>query len=109
MILDKVNHYKFTYGIYGTRSHYCARLLIAGLVYLVIYACYFAHARSSMAVRVERLASVDQDVESDADDENPGPSTSKKQKMSAKSVGAAKYRTKFQKEWTKVYPLCSRS
>ncbi|KAL5468847.1 hypothetical protein EMCRGX_G029970 [Ephydatia muelleri] len=58
-----------------------------------------------MAVRAERLASVDQDVESDADDENPGPSTSKKQKMSAKSVGAAKYRTKFQKEWLKVYPF----
>ncbi|KAL5479703.1 hypothetical protein EMCRGX_G023263 [Ephydatia muelleri] len=58
-----------------------------------------------MAVRAERLASVDQDVESDADDENPGPSTSKKQKMSAKSVGATKYRTKFQKEWLKVYPF----
>ena len=44
-----------------------------------------------MAVRAERLASVDQDVESD--------------EMSAKSVGAAKYRTKFQKEWLKVYPF----
>ena len=75
--------------------------------YLIIYACnkLYRTARASMAVRAERLASVDQDVESDADDENPGPSTSKKQKMSAKSVGAAKYRTKFQKEWLKVYPF----
>ena len=75
--------------------------------YLIIYACnkLYRTARASMAVRAERLASVDQYVESDADDENPGPSTSKKQKMSAKSVGAAKYRTKFQKEWLKVYPF----
>ncbi len=45
------------------------------------------------------------DLESETDDDHAGPASPPKRPKTSKMKGAAVYRTKFNKAWTKTYPF----